>query len=263
MKSIKNIFLFIKKYIWDSNFYLFFLVGMGISYPFLYFILPKSSFFYSFFMPIFMIPNYLINILLNLNKFNFLDPSHFWIIQFSIKKSLAFYIVIISSFYIAFMLIIIRGDNKRLKKNILRFFFIIFAISILTDSYTRFLSINSFKSPEVVAWDFNIIFDRIIIIITSIFILNYLYQFFNIKFVMKKSIKYFFTILELLLILYVGLTIIRFTLGPNVSSVAIILFKILIFIQGFFIFLLIELVKIFAIKLATKWHLTLNSEDYL
>ena len=106
MKLIKKTLHFIKKYVCDSKFYLFFLVGIGISSLFFYIILPKSSFFYSFFMPIFMIPNYLFNIIINLDKFNFLDPSHFWIIQFKINKSLVIYLVIISSFYVAIILFI-------------------------------------------------------------------------------------------------------------------------------------------------------------
>jgi hypothetical protein len=196
------------------------------------------------FNPIILPPVYITNILLNFGKFNLFDKTYLFFLPLnhSVFWHVVFYLI--GAIYFTIILISLSGRTNILKKIILSFLFILFSINLLFKGYDDF---SRWYSATELTIGYNnylpFILNHLLNIFASLIILSHIYKKVDLRFLTQMFIKYFFTILEILLGLFIGLIFIKTKLASDVIPINIFVIPLFVIPLGFFIFLIFELIK--------------------
>lgn len=196
------------------------------------------------FFPIVMLVNYTIHIFQNPTVLELLNHEYFWHIKGGklFFREIIFFIVI-GAMYFSIILTSLTSKNTKKKKMVLYFLFIFYSLSLVVKGYYYFSKLGHFSTLTIGSNNLGVYLYEIAIVIVSLVILNQINKKINIRYLSVEFVKYFFTVCEIFVALFVALIFKERTFMPDVNIFDKIYVPLLVVSLGFFFFLILELMK--------------------
>lgn len=201
---------------------------------------------FSIFSIIIRFPVFITNILQNINTLNSIDMNYFW--HFNLGTNILWRVLfwLFACLYFSLTLTLLYGDNERIKNIILKLHLGFFTIVFISEAVQMYLS--NPQDPKFIITigpdNFVVLLGHIINITIYLYILTRIKKEVDLKFLKNTFKNYLFTITEVLLSLFIGLTFYKYIKASDASKISYISYLLGFVLYGFFIFLLIQLFRI-------------------
>lgn len=160
--------------------------------------------------------------------------------------------------FFSYLITILTGKNEKIKKATLMILFIFYSINLIIHALQAFLFIYPVESVTIIADSSAPVITDLVLIITNLTILLYFNKRF--RYLSTTLVKYIFTIIEIGLALFVGLALKDIYLSEGLDPFNLYLLPAWIIIMGFFLFVLLEMIKNTLLR-RLKTNIKTNNEN--